>query len=265
MKTFPIVLSIAGSDNTGGAGIQADLKTCCAFGVYGATVITGVTAQNSRKVFGVETVSIPMLRDQIDSIFEVMHPDAVKTGMLPSPEIIETVAIKLKEYGVKNIVVDPVMVATNGGSLINSYNETIEAFIKFLLPLATIVTPNMKEASEFLNINAAELDPETACIKLLKLFKSKSVLLKGGHFNSNEAADFLYDSESLNVFSTPRIDTANTHGTGCTLSSAIACGLAKKESLFSAVDNAKKFISKAISSASELKIMEGAGPLDFFV
>lgn len=265
MKTQKTVLSIAGSDNTGGAGIQADLKTCCAFGVYGATVITGVTAQNSRKVFGVEPVSLSMLDDQIDAVFEVMRPDAIKTGMLPSPQIIKRVAEKLKEYDVQNLVVDPVMVATNGGSLVAPGNDTIEAFIEYLLPLATIMTPNISEASVFLHSDTSEMDPHAACELLLEKTGAHAVLLKGGHSSTDIAADYLFDGDTFTSFESHKIETPNTHGTGCTLSSAIACGLAKGESLTKAISDAKVFINKAIASAATLQVMNGPGPLDFFV
>lgn len=261
----PIVLSIAGSDNTGGAGIQADIKTCCAYKVYAATVITGVTAQNSRKVFGVEPVSLSMISQQIDSIFEVMRPDAVKTGMLPSPEIIRLVGEKLRQYDVRNIVVDPVMVATNGGELVKTGNQTIEAFVEHLLPIADIVTPNISEASEFFGKNVRNMDAEAVCRRLKEITGAKSVLLKGGHSSADAASDYLFDGTSLTEFSSQRIVTDNTHGTGCTLSSAIACSLAMGKDIKEAVAEAKEFISEAIASASNLKIMEGPGPLDFFV
>ena len=221
MKTQKIVLSIAGSDNTGGAGIQADLKTCCAFGVYGATVITGVTAQNSRKVFGVEPVSLSMLDDQ--------------------------------------------MVATNGGSLVAPGNDTVEAFIEYLLPLATVMTPNISEASVFLHSDTSEMDPHAACELLLEKTGTHAVLLKGGHSSTDIAADYLFDGDTFTAFKSQKIETPNTHGTGCTLSSAIACGLAKGESLTEAISNAKIFIDKAIASAADLQVMNGPGPLDFFV
>lgn len=262
MKT-PVVLSIAGSDNTGGAGIQADIKTCCALNVFGATVITGVTAQNPHGVYGVEPVSLELLRLQIDSIFEVMTPDAVKTGMLPSPEIIEVVAEKMKQYNVRNLVVDPVMVATNGGALVKPGADTIHAFESSLLPLATVVTPNLSEASAFLRKDVNTLSVEDACRELLEKMGTRSVLLKGGHAAGDEAADFLYDGNSLHKFSVKKIDSPNTHGTGCTFSSAIACGLAKGQDLISAIDNAKKFLSKAIEGGKNLNIMVAPGPLDF--
>ena len=265
MITQKIVLSIAGSDNTGGAGIQADIKTCCAFGIYAATVITGVTAQNSIKVFGVESVSIRMLEQQFDSIFEVMRPDAVKTGMLPSSEIIEVVACKLREYGVSNIIVDPVMVATNGGALVSPGKDIVDAFTEKLLPIATVMTPNISEASRFLNRDTSVMDPETVCRLLKEKTSCMSILLKGGHSHGDVSADYLLDSDKLTCFESHRINTPNTHGTGCTLSSAIACGLAKGETLTTAVSNAKSFIDKAIASAATLHVMNGPGPLDFFV
>lgn len=260
-----VILSIAGSDNTGGAGIQADIKTACAFSVYAATVITGVTAQNSHGVFGIEPVSLDLIRRQTDAIFEVMTPGALKTGMLPTPEIIEVVAELASHYKIKNLVVDPVMVATNGGSLTKPGEETVKAFTDYLTPLSTIVTPNMEEASRFLGQNVAEMDPGHACEKLLDVFHSHSVLLKGGHRVNGFSTDYLYDGKTMIILSTPRIDTANTHGTGCTLSTAIACGLAMGKPVIEAVENAKSFINKAIGSAVGLHIMRGPGPLNFFV
>lgn len=266
LKTQPIVLSMAGSDNTGGAGIQADIKTCCAFRTYAATVITGVTAQNCKGVYGVEPVSIALLDAQIDAIFEVMMPNAVKTGMLPSPEIIERVADKMIEYGVKNLVVDPVMVATNGGSLVRPGYDTIEAFKNKLIPLASVITPNITEASEFTGRNLKNVKPQEACRRVMESTNAKAVLLKGGHSDNPEAAvDYLYDGNNIIEYSSCRIDTCNTHGTGCTLSSAIACGLAVGLDLQEAVGKAKEFINSAIRSAKDLSISEGPGPLDFFV
>lgn len=262
----PVVLSIAGSDNTGGAGIQADIKTCCAFRSYAATVITGVTAQNCYGVYGVEPVTMSMLDAQIDSIFQVMTPDAAKTGMLPSPEIITRVAEKMKEYGVINLIVDPVMVATNGGNLVPPGDETVRAFKEMLMPIATLITPNITEASALIGEDVKNADPLETCKRLLDVTQAKAVLLKGGHSdNPDISIDYLYDGMTMTELSSKRIATNNTHGTGCTLSSAIACGLAKGETLLQAVDYAKAFISKAIESAKDLKISEGPGMLDFFV
>ena len=266
VRTQPIVLSIAGSDNTGGAGIQADIKTCCAFRTYAATVITGVTAQNCKGVYGVEPVTIAMLNAQIDAIFEVMNPGAVKTGMLPTPEIIERIASKMKEYDVKNLVVDPVMVATNGGNLVKPGKDTFQAFKDSLFPLATVITPNITEASEFTGKNLKSVVPQDACKLIMECTGANAVLLKGGHTDEPDTAvDYLFDGNEIIEFRSPRIDTLNTHGTGCTLSSAIACGLAKGFSLTESVSNAKKFIQQAILSAKDLYISDGPGPLDFFV
>ncbi len=263
MTSYPIVLSIAGSDNTGGAGIQSDIKTCCAYGVYAATVITGVTAQNSKGVYGVEPVSLEILRLQIDSIFEVMRPDAIKTGMLPSPEIISVVAEKIREYDVKKVVVDPVMVATNGGSLVKPGEETLREFKRSLLPLATVVTPNLSEASTFLLEDISSSDPAETCQRLINIFLSHSVLLKGGHSSQDLSIDYLYDGKNLKEYKEKKIKTLNTHGTGCTLSTAIACGLAKGWDIEKAVRKAKRFITKAIRNGSELEIKNGPCPLDF--
>lgn len=265
MKRQPIVLSIAGSDNTGGAGIQADIKTCCRFSVYAATVISGVTAQNSNAVYAVEPVSEKVLLEQIDSIFEVMRPDAIKTGMLPSPVIIELVASRLRKYDVVNFVADPVMVATNGGALVSPGSETVDAFRKHLLPLATLVTPNIPEASAFLGRDIASDDPGQVCRELLEICNTGAVLLKGGHSGDNIASDILYDGKFFRTFSDEKIDTPNTHGTGCSLSAAIACGLAKGLKIDDAVAEGKRFVSNAIKGAADLCIMHGPGPLDFFV
>lgn len=264
MSTQPIVLSIAGSDNTGGAGIQADIKTCCAQGVYAATVITGVTAQNSKGVYGVEPVSLNMLRMQIDSIFEVMRPEAIKTGMLPSPEIISLVAEKIREYELHNVVVDPVMVATSGGTLVKPGEDTMREFKRSLLPLATVVTPNLSEASAFAMEDISDMEPYRACEKLMNIFLSRSVLLKGGHSSEKYSIDYFYDGKHIKEFKEKRIDTQNTHGTGCTLSTAIACGLAKGLDTEKAIREAKKFVTKAIKGGSKLEMMSGPGPLDFF-
>lgn len=265
LRKQPIVLSIAGSDNSGGAGIQADIKTCCAFGVYATTAITGVTSQNSRRVYMVENVSEQLLRSQIDSIFETMTPDAVKTGMLPSARIIAIVAEKMKEYEVKNLVVDPVMVATNGDSLVKGESEIVSEFEDSLLPMARVMTPNLNEAARFVGDGFDRMSPEEACSRLLSLSRAKAVLLKGGHSSREDSTDFLLDGSELTTFTSERIDTTNTHGTGCTLSSAIACGLARGKSLKETVGEAKEFITRAIRGAATLDICRGDnGPLDFF-
>ncbi|MCM1440511.1 MAG: bifunctional hydroxymethylpyrimidine kinase/phosphomethylpyrimidine kinase [Roseburia sp.] len=257
----PVVLSIAGSDNSGGAGIQADIKTCCALCVYAATTITAVTSQNSNHVYAVDVCSLNIIESQIDSIMETIRPDAVKIGMLPTPEIIRMIAGKLKYYKLNNIVVDPVMVATNGDSLIKGGSKTIDAIIDYLFPLATIVTPNIPEAETL--IGSASLNIKDTCEKLVKDCNMSAVLLKGGHCEDEKATDLLFDGKEFTTFSQPRIKSINTHGTGCTLSSAIACGLAKKQTLKQAVANAKDFIFNAIRYAEDINVTKGPGPLNF--
>ncbi len=265
MKKLPIVLTIAGSDNSGGAGIQADIKTCSAFKVYAASVITGITAQNSKHVYGIEPASLKMLEMQIDSIFEVMTPDAVKIGMLPTTECISVVSSKLRKYKPKNIVVDPVMVATNGDSLIIGSNDIVKEMKRSLLPLATIVTPNRKEASVLLGEPVENLSPEEACRNLKDICCCKAILLKGGDFSGDKSTDYLFYDNHIKSFSSKRVESLNTHGTGCTLSSAIACSLAKGESLEKAVQIGKEYVYDAIKEGSKYSIMEGRGPLYFFV
>lgn len=257
----PVVLSIAGSDNTGGAGIQADIKTCCAFGVYAATTITAVTSQNSHHVYSVEVCSPAIIESQIDSIMETIRPDAVKIGMLPTPEIIELVAKKIRQYNIENIVVDPVMVATNGDSLVKGGSDIKEAFINHLFPLATLVTPNIPEAKQLLDIDS--LDSKEICLRLIEKCNIKTVLLKGGHMQDEQTVDILFDGEDYTSFVLPRLNSINTHGTGCTLSSAIASGLAKGKSLKEAVAEAKEFVYNAIYYAENIQVATGPGPLNF--
>lgn len=257
----PVVLSIAGSDNTGGAGIQADIKTCCALGAYAATAITAITSQNSHHVYSVEVCSEPIIESQIDSIMETISPDAVKIGMLPTPDIIKLIAEKIRQYNLKNIVLDPVMVATNGDALIQSGSSVKEAFIDHLFPLATLVTPNIPEAKELLGTDC--LDPKEICLRLSERCNIQAVLLKGGHTQGEQTVDILFDGKDYTSFSHPRLNSINTHGTGCTLSSAIACGLAKNKSLKEAVEEAKEFVYKAIYYAEGINVAKGPGPLNF--
>lgn len=263
MNSFPIVLTIAGSDNSGGAGIQADIKTCCAFKVYAASVITGVTAQNSRHVYGVEPIPAELLEKQIDSVFEAMTPDAVKTGMLPTPECIRIVSEKIRKYRPRHLIVDPVMVATNGDSLVSG-NEIVSEMKRSLLPLADLVTPNRREASCLLAAPVESMTPEEACAALREICCSKAVLLKGGDMEGDSSVDWLFDGERFKKYSSKRIDSPNTHGTGCTLSSAIACGLAKGLPLHKAVRVAKDYVFHAIQKGKNIHIMDGHGPLYFF-
>ena len=251
-------LTIAGSDSSGGAGIQADLKTMLANHVYGMSVITALTAQNTTGVTDIMEVTPHFLAEQLDSIFTDIRPDAVKTGMVSSSQLIETIADKLMEYEAVNIVVDPVMVATSGAKLIS--DDAIETLKKKLLPLATVITPNIPEGEVLsgMKITSKE-DMVTAGQKISNTYGC-SVLLKGGH-SLNDANDLLVEQGKEPVwFIGRRIDNTNTHGTGCTLSSAIASNLAKGKSLEEAVKSAKNYISGAL--AAGLDLGKGSGPMD---
>ena len=251
------VLTIAGSDCSGGAGIQADLKTMLANGAYGMSVITSLTAQNTTGVRSIESVSPEFLRDQIDSVFEDIRPDAVKTGMIPSKELVEVIAERMKFYGVKNLVVDPVMVATSGADLSDS--GSVKALKELLIPLAAVVTPNVPEAEV---LSGMKITSQNDMIEAAKKISSEcgcSVLVKGGHCEDN-ADDVLFCDGEVHVFEMTKIDNENTHGTGCTLSSAIACNLAKGMDVLQAVTRAKEYITGAISAGLDLG--SGRGPLD---
>lgn len=254
MKT---VLSIAGSDCSGGAGIQADLKTMLANGVYGMSVITALTAQNTTGVAGIMNVTPEFLAKQLDSVFLDIFPDAVKIGMVSSVELIQVIADKLQEYQPKHIVIDPVMVATSGARLMEE--DAIETLKTKLFPLATLLTPNIPEAEELTGSEIKDKeDMEAQALVISKKYQC-AVLCKGGH-SINDANDLLCEEGRLTWFQGKRIDNPNTHGTGCTLSSAIASGLAKEESLQDAIRGAKEYISGAL--ASDLNLGQGSGPLN---
>lgn len=253
MKT---ALSIAGSDSSGGAGIQADLKTMTMNGVYAMSAITALTAQNTTGVKGIFETSPEFLKEQIDAVFEDICPDAVKIGMVSSVGLIEVIAKCLKAYKAKNIVVDPVMIATSGSSLIK--NDAVSALTKNLFPLAALVTPNIPEAEVLSEMSIkGEKDMEKAA-KIIGDTYGTAVLVKGGH-SINDANDVLYENDSCLWFKGERIDNLNTHGTGCTLSSAVASNLAKGFSLETAVKRAKNYISLALMA--KLDLGHGAGPL----
>ncbi len=254
MKT---VLTIAGSDCSGGAGIQADIKTMTAQGVYGMSVITALTAQNTTGVYDIVDMSKEFVGKQLDCIFTDIFPDAIKIGMVSNTAIIEMIADKLEEYGAKNIVVDPVMIATSGSNLLEE--EAKESLINRLIPLATIVTPNIPEAEVLGNIKiTSENDMITAAIKISEKYNG-AILIKGGH-SQNDANDLFYQKGDYKWFYSKRIENPNTHGTGCTLSTAIACGLAKGYSLERCVEEAKAYIVKALEAG--LNLGKGSGPLN---
>jgi hydroxymethylpyrimidine/phosphomethylpyrimidine kinase len=249
-------LSIAGSDSSGGAGIQADIKTMTMNGVFAMTAVTALTAQNTCGVTAIMEASPQFLKDQLDAVFTDIRPDAVKIGMVASSELIKVIAESLKEYKAKNIVVDPVMVATSGSALIKT--DAVETLMKELLPLAVLVTPNIPEAEILSGMKIDGVSSmEEAALKINREFGC-SVLLKGGH-SINDANDLLCSEEKLSWFRGLRINNPNTHGTGCTLSSAIASNLAKGFSLEDAIARSKDYISGALSAMLDLG--NGSGPM----
>lgn len=258
MSTIKTALTIAGSDCSGGAGVQADLKTMSALGVFGMSVIVSVVAENTSRVISIDNVPVSAISDQIDAVFEDMPVDAVKIGMLPTPEIMRVVADKLRFYGPKHIVIDPVMYAKNGCPLMEE--SSIDALISTVVPIATLITPNIPEAEKLAGIKISSVADMKKAAKIIADMGARTVLVKGGHY-IGDARDVLYDGE-YTEFVEKRINTKNTHGTGCTLSSAIASYLARGLSGRDAVAHAKKYVTGAIEHALELG--KGCGPTHHF-
>lgn len=250
-------LTIAGSDSCGGAGIQADIKTMTANGVYAMSAVTALTAQNTTGVEGIMEVTPEFLEKQLDCIFTDIFPDAIKIGMVSSTELIRVIARKLKEYNGKNLVIDPVMVATSGSRLIEE--DAVETLKKELLPIATLITPNIPETEVLSKMEINSQDDMEKAAKFIYDTYGCAVLCKGGH-SLNDANDFLYWNGGTRWFNGVRIDNPNTHGTGCTLSSAIVSNLAKGKTLEEAVYYAKNYISGAL--AAMLDIGKGSGPMN---
>lgn len=259
-----IALTIAGSDSSGGAGIQADLKTFSALGVYGASAIVALTAQNTRGVTAIHDAPPDFIAAQIEAVMEDLDVGAVKIGMVSRAETIVTIADALLRHGVKNVVVDPVMVATSGARLLAP--DAIAAVRERLLPLALVVTPNLPEAAELLGRAVARTEDDMAeQARALKAFGPSSVLVKGGHGDGAESVDlFLGENDAVLRLAAPRVATRNTHGTGCTLSSAIAAELAKGRPLDEAVSSAKAYVARAIEAADDLGVGRGHGPVHHF-
>lgn len=255
--TMKTALTIAGSDSCGGAGIQADIKTMTMNGVYAMSAITALTAQNTVGVTGISEVTPDFLRLQLDAVFSDIFPDAVKTGMLSGEGLIEVIAERLSFYKAKNIVVDPVMIATSGAKLISE--NAVNALKDKLLPLATVVTPNIPEAEVLSEMKIETAEDMEKAARLIAGRYGCGVLLKGGH-SINDANDLLYFNGEERWFKGKRIDNPNTHGTGCTLSSAIASNLAKGYDLFASVEMAKEYISGAL--AAMLDLGKGSGPMN---
>ena len=260
---IPIALTIAGSDSSGGAGIQADLKTFAALGVYGASVITALTAQNTTGVSAIHDVPAEFVAAQIDAVFSDLAVKAVKIGMVSQSATIGAIVAGLDRWKPEHVVLDPVMVATSGSHLLAA--GAVERLRKELLPRATVVTPNLPEAGALLDEPVAtdRAAIEQQAHKLLRL-GARAVLIKGGHGAGAESVDYLVSPDSTKAFAAPRIATKNTHGTGCTLSSAIAAGLARGLLLETAVEAAKRYVTAAIAAADTLAVGRGHGPLQHF-
>lgn len=258
------VLTIAGSDSGGGAGIQADIKAISAMGCFASSAITAITAQNTLGVDAVHPVPLDILAAQIDAVLSDIGTDAIKIGMLHSAEVVSLVADKIEQYGITNVVLDPVMVSTSGHKLIE--DNAIEIMKNRLIPLARVITPNLPEA-EILSgctITAQQEFPQIATF--LSHNNSTSVLLKAGHLNGDTLTDYFYNAEDgiMTLLPSKRVDTRNTHGTGCTLSSALAAALARGESLTEAAISAKRYIEQAIITGAKYDIGHGHGPVNHF-
>ncbi len=264
LKTYCRVLTIAGSDSGGGAGIQADLKTFAANGCYGMSVITALTAQNTQGVSGIHPVPPEFVAQQLDAVLADIGVDAVKIGMLFSPELIEAIARKLREYRVAQVVLDPVMVAASGDKLLR--DDAVAALKEHLIPLAALITPNLPEAAVLLDREIATREAMASAATALADLGCQNVLVKGGHLVDGDSADCLYlgVSRPIQWLASPRIATRNNHGTGCTLSSAIAARLAQGDPMETAVRRAKDYITGAIQAGAEYAIGHGHGPVHHF-
>jgi hydroxymethylpyrimidine/phosphomethylpyrimidine kinase len=251
------VLTIAGSDCSGGAGIQADIKTITVHSLYAMSAITALTAQNTMGVTGIYDIDPIFIAQQLDAIFTDIYPDAIKIGMVSNAAVISIIAKKLAEYKAVNVVLDPVMVSTSGSKLLNE--DALNTLLYNLMPLADIITPNIAEAECLCGFKISSSDDMIrAAQKISQIFKG-AILIKGGHIDDN-ANDLLLDNGQIEWFCSPRIDNANTHGTGCTLSSAIACNLAMGNTIKQSVENAKEYISGALKA--NLNLGKGSGPLN---
>jgi len=259
----PIALTIAGSDSSGGAGVQADLKTFAALGVYGASVITALTAQNTKGVTGIHHVPAAFVTAQLDAVFSDLDIGAVKIGMVAELSVINAIAAGLARWSPKHVVLDPVMVATSGDRLLAA--EAVDALRTKLIPRASLVTPNLPEAAALLDepVAVGEAAVESQGRRLLAM-GCQAVLIKGGHGEGAESIDYLVSDRGTIALSAPRIATKNTHGTGCSLSSAVAAGLAKGDAMETAVRKAKAWISAAIVRADQFSVGHGHGPVHHF-
>ena len=258
-RTVPVALTIAGSDSGGGAGIQADLKTFSALGVYGASALTAITAQNTVGVTTVHEIPTADIAAQIDAVITDIGADAVKTGMLSSSAIVAVVAESLQRHGVTRLVVDPVMVAKSGDALLQ--DDAVEAVRTLLLPLAAVVTPNLPEAEALVGGSIESLEDMREAARRILALGAAGVIVKGGHLEG-PATDLFYDGSEFREFTSERIDTVNTHGTGCTFASAVAAGMARSLPVVEVVAQAKEYVTEAIRAS--FPIGQGHGPLHHF-
>ena len=258
--TTPVALTIAGSDSGAGAGIQADLKTFAAFGVYGLTVITAVTAQNTIGVRAVQEIEPEIIDQQLDAVAEDFAIASLKTGMLSSAAIVQTVAAGIRRHRLQRLVVDPVMVAKRGDRLLRE--DAVEALRRTLLPLALVATPNIPEAEVLAGRAIRSRDDRLAAARAIMGLGAQAVVIKGGHSDDDPIVDLLIDQTGIREYRAPRIATTSTHGTGCTFSAAIAAGLAQGKDLPAAVGGAREYVSRALSAAPGLG--HGHGPMNHF-
>lgn len=261
-KRYYKVLTIAGSDSGGGAGIQADIKTVSAMGCYAASAITAITVQNTLGVQAVHPVPMDIIEGQIDCVLTDIGADAIKIGMLHSAEVVGLVADIIEKYQIKNVVLDPVMVSTSGHRLIEE--DAVEVIKQRLMPLARVVTPNIPEAEILAGCHISSEHQFEEVVSKISAYGNISVMLKAGHLSGEYLVDYFYNAEERSITKLPskRVDTRNTHGTGCTLSSAFAAALAKGEDLTTAAISAKKYIEQAIISGAEYEIGKGHGPVN---
>ncbi|HEY0152015.1 MAG TPA: bifunctional hydroxymethylpyrimidine kinase/phosphomethylpyrimidine kinase [Longimicrobium sp.] len=260
-ERIPVALTIAGSDSGGGAGIQADLKSFHAFGVFGTSALTAVTVQNTRGVTGVHPIPVDIVRAQIRAVAEDLHPAACKSGMLATAELVRAVAESIREHRLPHFVLDPVMVASSGDRLLDEDAERTVA--DELVPLAALVTPNLDEAAILVGAPVDDVDGMRRAAAALVEMGARAALLKGGHLRASELVDVLFDGHDWHEWRRPKLDTRNTHGTGCTLSAAIAAGLAHGRPLTRAVEDALAYVSRAMQAAPGLG--GGHGPLNHMV
>ncbi len=263
LMKYPIALTIAGSDSSGGAGIQADIKTMSAIGVYAASVVTAITAQNTTGVSGIQGISPDMVAKQIDAVFTDLHPSTVKIGMLYSEEIIMAVAEKLRTYKPEYVILDPVMISTSGSRLIS--HEAIEAMKRELFPLSSVITPNRMEAEYLSGIKISDKANLEISAKNILSYGGLYVIVKGGHFKDTAMTDCLYDKNGLvECFKGNFVNTKNTHGTGCTFSSAIAAFLALGNDIVNAIRLAKQYLQNALECGADIDMGHGHGPVNHF-